>query len=264
MQLITMKKANQLFLIILLACTSSLRADENVPPPFKASFKIFWNGMEVAETHSSLVRLDNDNYIYRSETNSTGLASIFYKLHVVEESHWYLHEQKLKPLSYSYDRIKKKKERHKKTVFDWENNQAHYIGDGTKLSFELQAGMTDKLLYQINLMHDLTMGHTPTSYTVVDGAKIKTYKLIYLGEEIVDTPIGKFNTMKFSRQKAGNKDRITLWCAEDLHYLPIKIESMDDDDSSVTIATINQLTGLGLSDEIGLPDEVYLPIQDTE
>ena len=264
MQLITMKKANQLFLIILLACTSSLRADENVPPPFKASFKIFWNGMEVAETHSSLVRLDNDNYIYRSETNSTGLASIFYKLHVVEESHWYLHEQKLKPLSYSYDSIKKKKERHKKTVFDWENNQAHYIGDGTKLSFELQAGMTDKLLYQINLMHDLKMGHTPTSYTVVDGAKIKTYKLIYLGEEIVDTPIGKFNTMKFSRQKAGNKDRITLWCAEDLHYLPIKIESMDDDDGSVTIATINQLTGLGLSDEIGLPDEVYLPIQDTE
>jgi len=259
MQLITMKKANQLFLIILLACTSSLRADENVPPPFKASFKIFWNGMEVAETHSSLVRLDNDNYIYRSETNSTGLASIFYKLHVVEESHWYLHEQKLKPLSYSYDRIK-----NKKTVFDWENNQAHYIGDGTKLSFELQAGMTDKLLYQINLMHDLKMGHTPTSYTVVDGAKIKTYKLIYLGEEIVDTPIGKFNTMKFSRQKAGNKDRITLWCAEDLHYLPIKIESMDDDDGSVTIATINQLTGLGLSDEIGLPDEVYLPIQDTE
>ena len=263
MQLITMKKANQLFLIILLACTSPLRANENVPTPFTASFKIFWNGMEVAETHNSLVRLDDDNYIYRSETNSTGLASIFYKLHVVEESHWYLHEQQLKPLSYSYDRIKKKKERHKKTVFDWENNQAHYIGDGTKLSFELQAGMTDKLLYQINLMHDLKMGHIPTSYTVVDGAKIKTYKLIYLGEEIVDTPIGKFNTMKFSRQRPGKKQSINLWCAKDLHYLPIKVESIDED-GAITIATINQLTGLGLSDEIGLPDEVYLPIQDTE
>lgn len=258
-----MKKANQLFLIILLACTLPLRANENVPPPFTASFKIFWNSMEVAETHNSLVRLDDGNYIYRSETNSTGLASIFYKLHVVEESHWYLHEQKLKPLSYSYDRIKKKKERHKKTVFDWENNQAHYIGDGTKLSFELQAGMTDKLLYQINLMHDLKMGHIPTSYTVVDGAKIKTYKLIYLGEEIVDTPIGKFNTMKFSRQRPGKKQSINLWCAKDLHYLPIKVESIDED-GAITIATINQLTGLGLSDEIGLPDEVYLPIQDTE
>jgi hypothetical protein len=112
-------------------------------------------------------------------------------------------------------------------------------------------------------MHDLKMGHTPTSYTVVDGAKIKTYQLIYLGEEIVDTPIGKFNTMKFSRQRPGKKKTITLWCAEDLHYLPIKVESKDDD-GAITIATINQLTGLGLSDEIGLSDEDYLPVQDTE
>jgi hypothetical protein len=257
MQLITMKKTNQLFLIILLACTSPLRADESVPPPFEASFKIIRNGMEVAEMHSSLTRLDNNNYIYRSETNSIGLAAIFYKYHVVEESHSYLHEQKLKPLNYSYDRIKKKKEKHKKTVFDWKNNQAHYSGDGTSLSFELQADMTDKLLYQINLMHDLKIGHTPTSYTVVDGAKIKTYQLKYLGEEIVDTPIGKFNTMKFSRRRPGKKESITLWCAKDLHYLPIKVESIDDDDA-ITIATIKQLTGLGLS------DEDYLPVQDTE
>lgn len=219
--------------------------------------------MEVAEMHRSLSRLDNGEYIYRSETNSTGLASIFYKLHIVEESHWYQQDQQLKPLNYSYDRIKRKKETHKRNFFDWENNQVDYIGNGKKLSFELQAGMTDKLLYQINLMHDLKMGHTPTSYTVVDGAKIKTYKLIYLGEEIVDTPIGKFNTMKFSRRRPGKKQSINLWCAKDLHYLPIKVESIDED-GDITIATIYQLTGLGLSDETGLPDEVYLPIQDTE
>ena len=264
MQPITMKKTNQLLLIILLANASPLRADESVPPPFEASFKIVWNGMEVAEMHSSLSRLDNDDYIYRAETNSTGLASIFYKLHVQEESRWYLHEQQIKPLSYSYDRIKKKKEKHKKTVFDWNNRQAHYVGDGTESSFELQAGMTDKLLYQINLMHDLKMGHTPTSYTVVDGAKIKTYKLEYLGEEFVDTPIGKFNTMKFSRHKSGKKDRITLWCAIDLYYLPIRVEGIDDDDGSITIATINQLTGLGLSDEIGLSDELNLSTKGLE
>jgi len=112
-------------------------------------------------------------------------------------------------------------------------------------------------------MHDLKMGHIPTSYTVVDGAKIKTYQLNYLGDEIVDTPIGEFNTMKFSRRRPGKKEIITLWCAKDLYYLPIKVESIDDDDAT-TIATIKQLTGLGLSDETGLPDEDYLPVQNTE
>ena len=133
----------------------------------------------------------------------------------------------------------------------------HYVGDGTKSSFELQADMTDKLLYQINLMHDLKMGHIPTSYTVVDGAKIKTYNLNYLGEEFVETPIGRFDTMKFSRRRPGKKESITLWCAKDLHFLPIKIESIDDE-NAITIATINQLTGLGLS------NEGYLPVQGTE
>ncbi|TDJ17376.1 MAG: DUF3108 domain-containing protein, partial [Gammaproteobacteria bacterium] len=83
-----MKKPIQIFLIILLACASQLRAEENLPPPFEASYTIFKKGIEVAKMQRSLSRLDNGEYIYRSETNSTGLVSIFYKLHILEESHW--------------------------------------------------------------------------------------------------------------------------------------------------------------------------------
>ncbi len=241
--MISMKKTFQIFLIILLACTSPLRADESLPAPFEASFKIFREGVKIAETHRSLTQLNNNHYIYRSETNSTGLASIFYKLHILEESHWYQQGQQLKPLKYSYYRIKKKKENHKKTIFDWKNNRANYIGDGRKSTFELQAGMTDKLLYQINLMQALKMGKYPSSYTVVDGEKIKTYYFKHLGEEFVETPIGRFNTTKLVRQKPGEGESITLWCANELYYLPIKVESKGDD-GSITTAIINELTGL--------------------
>ncbi|GEM_PF-255848 len=254
MQMITMKKSNQIFLLILLVCASPLRAEDFLPPPFEASFMIFRKGIEVAEMHRSLSRLDNGEYIYRSETNSTGLASIFYKLHVEEESHWYLLGQQLKPLNYSYDRIKKKKETHKKTVFDWENNQANYIGNGKKLSFDLQAGMTDKLLYQINLMRDLGSGHRPTTYTVIDGAKIKTYDFDFLGEEFIETPIGGFDTVKLVRQKPGEIENTVLWCAKDLYYLPIKIESTDDD-GVITTVMIKQLAGLIQSEENNLSSE---------
>ena len=238
-----MKKTSQIFLIILLVCTSTLRAEETLPPPFEASFKIFKKGAEIAEMHRSLSRLDNGEFVYLSETNSTGLASIFYKLHILEKSHWHLQDQQLKPLNYSYDRIKKKKESHKNTVFDWKNNQANYIGNGKESSFALNAGMTDKLLYQINIMHDFKNGHRPTTYTVVDGAKIKTYNFDYLGEEFIETPIGGFDTVKLARRKPGEKGNTVLWCARDLHYLPIKVESTDDD-GSVTTAMISQLKGL--------------------
>jgi len=257
MQLITMKKPLQLFLIILLASTAQLRADENLPVPFEASYKIFKKGTEVAVMKRSLSQIDNGDFIYRSETKSTGLVSIFYKLHILEESHWHLQDQQLKPLVYSFIRIKKKKESNKKTVFDWKINQANFVDNGIKSSFDLEPGMTDKLLYQINIMRDLKMGRHPTTYTVVDGMKIKTYHFEHLGEELIDTPIGRFNTIKFARQKPGKKEKIILWCANELNYLPIRVDSIDDD-GSITTAMIDKLTGLNQ------PEENYLSPENSE
>ena len=242
MQLITMKKLIQIFLIIFLSYASQLHAKENLPPPFEASYTIFKKGTEVAKLHRSLSRLDNGEYIYRSETNSTGLVSIFYKLHILEESHWRLRDQRIEPIDYSYQRIKKKKESHKRTVFDWKNHQVNTFVNGKKSTLELIQGMTDKLLYQIDMMRDLEMGHYPVSYTIVDGVKIKTYSFEYLGEESLETPIGKLNTIKIIRQKPGKKGNLILWCAGKLHFLPVKVETTDDE-GSITRAMITTLSG---------------------
>lgn len=238
-----MKKTSQIFLIFLLTYASLLHAEEMLPKPFEASFKIFKKGIEVAEMHRSLSRKNNGEYRYRSEINSTGFAALFYKLHILEQSHWQLRNQRLEPLIYSYKRIKKKKDSHQEIIFDWKNNQAKSSRNREKSTLILKPGMTDKLLYQINIMRDLKIGTQPKSYTVVDGAKIKTYYFKYLGEELIRTPIGKFNTVKFLRQKPGDKEKIILWCANNLHFLPIKVEN-EDDDGSITTAIINQLTGL--------------------
>lgn len=247
MQLITMKKPSQIFLIIVLACASQLCAEENLPPPFEAFYTIFKKGAEVAKMHRSLSQLDNGEYIYRSETNSTGLVSIFYKLHILEESHWHLKNQKIQPLDYSYQRIKKKKKSHKETIFDWENHQVNSIVNGRKSTLELKPEMTDKLLYQLDIMHNLEIGHQPASYTVIDGTKIKTYNFEYLGEEFLETPIGRLNTVKIIRQKPGDKGNLTLWCAGELHFLPVMVETTDDE-GSLTTAMITKLVGITLPD----------------
>ncbi len=241
---ITMKKTIHIFLIFLLSNISYVVADESLPPPFAASYKIFRKNIEVAKLDISLSPSENGEFIYRAETNSTGLAAIFYKLHILEESRWQLHEDQLQPLNYNYERIKKKKTTHKRTLFDWKSQQAHFTGDGTSSHFELEHGMTDKLLYQINIMRDLSMGNKPTTYTVVDGEKIKTYHFEQIGEELIKTPMGEFNTIKLIRKKPDEKEYSILWCATALHYLPIKVENTDDDEN-VTVAIINTLSGLG-------------------
>ena len=122
------------------------------------------------------------------------------------------------------------------------------IVNGKKSTLELKPGMTDKLLYQLDIMHNLEMGRYPASYTVVDGTKIKTYNFEYLGEEFLETPIGRLNTVKIIRQKPGEKENLILWCAGELHFLPVKVETTDDE-GSITTAMITTLSGFNRPDD---------------
>ena len=76
----------------------------------------------------------------------------------------------------------------------------------------------DKLLYQLAIMHDLQNGRTPASYRIADGGGIKTYSFEKLGEEVVETPLGSFDTIKILRHKPGSSRKYVFWCAPDLEY----------------------------------------------
>ena len=64
------------------------------------------------------------------------------------------------------------------------------------------------------------------------------------GEEIINTPLGKLKTIKLTRHKPNSRRETTLWCALDLHYLPVKVENIEKDDK-ITVAIIQSLQGLG-------------------
>ena len=63
----------------------------------------------------------------------------------------------------------------------------------------------------------------------------------YIQDEIIETPIGNFNTMKFSLYKK-NKQETFLWCAYDLDFLPIKVITKENDGvlSKAIIKSINK------------------------
>ncbi len=231
------------FLIPLLCC-SSLLADDNLPPLFDASYKLYSKGMQIAVMKRALNKSANNNeYTYRSETQTVGLVAFFHKDHIIEQSQWRLDEHQLYPLKYSYQRTKGKKNRHLNIDFDWVNKQiVNKINDETLL-MPLEQHILDKLLYQYAVMRDLQNGDSPDTYIIADGRKLKTYNFELLGEEDMDTPIGTFKTLKILRTKPGSKQKLFLWCALDLQYLPVKIETIEKDGLKI-IAIINTLTGM--------------------
>ena len=57
----------------------------------------------------------------------------------------------------------------------------------------------------------------------MEKGKIKTLTFAKQGKEKIKTPAGTFNTVKIQVVRNSNKRNTTLWLAEELDYMPVKI-----------------------------------------
>ncbi|MBI4005385.1 MAG: DUF3108 domain-containing protein [Gammaproteobacteria bacterium] len=224
---------------------SIVLANDQQPLLFNASYKLYSSGIEIAVSQRTMSNSHDNKYVYRNVSHTTGIASLFYKDHIVEESQWKFANDQLYPLDYSYVRTRGKKDREVNIHFDWENNLIiNRVNDRTR-KMQLESGVLDKLLYQYAIMRDLQNGYFPGSYTIADGGKMKTYNFEQLGEETIYTPLGDLHTIKVLRYKPDDstQNKLIFWCAPGFQYLPVKIEQTEEDGQIIT-AVIESLSWL--------------------
>ena len=87
------------------------------------------------------------------------------------------------------------------------------------------------------------IGRATAKLFAEEGARVVvTGRRRKLGEEVVETPLGSFNTIKMLRHKPGSSRRSVFWCAPDLEFLQVKVEHTEKDGSK-TVAVIKSLQG---------------------
>jgi len=215
-------------------------AEDNIQAFFEVSYKLYRDNTKIAQMERRFYKKESNNYVFSSESKTTGLISLFRKDHIIETSVWNYSGQNIIPLHYSYKRTGGKK-RDVEINFNWNDQQIINRVNDSVWRMKTKAGILDKLLYQLVVMIDLKSGNIPERYIVADGGKIKEYFFEYIQDEIIETPIGNFNTMKLSLHKK-NKQETFLWCAYDLDFLPIKVITKENDGvlSKAIIKSINK------------------------
>ena len=245
-------------LAICLFITHPASAADDLPQAFEAAYTLHRKGIKIAKMKRSFSHLQNGKFLYRSETITAGLLSLFRKDRVIEQSTWYLDEQQIRPILYSYEHTGGKKERNVIIKFDWTAKRITNSINGDSWQMQTRPNIMDKLLYQFAIMQDIKAGKDPLVYTIADGGKIKTYNFEVLGEEVIHTKLGKLHTLKLERHKSNSKRKTTFWCARDLNYLPVRVEHIAKDGSKTT-AVINSLTGLTLEPVASVVDSLAFP-----
>ena len=216
-------------------------AEDSIPAFFEVNYKLYSNDTKIGRMERRFYKKEPNNYVFSSESKTTGLISLFRKDHIIETSIWNYSDSNIKPLYYSYKHTGGKKNRDVEINFNWNDQQIINRVNDSIWRMKTQTGILDKLLYQLVIMIDLKSGNIPEKYLIADGGKIKEYFFKYIQDEIIETPIGNFNTMKFARYKK-NKQETFLWCAYDLDFLPIKVITKEND-GRLSKAIVKSISG---------------------
>lgn len=200
------------------------QAAEVKVPPYQATYNLHAAGMRVAEAHVRL-RYEDDRLVYAYDSEARGMMAIFRNDHVVERTVMQqTGEGQFRSLEYSYDHTGGKRDDHDRASFDWEGGTVSGKFDGQPFTADLAAEASDRLAVQLILMTALEKGERFDVYPVVDKGQVKTYEFTYHGNEVLDTAVGKVDTIKVERRRGDSSRITTTWFAPSLNYLPVQVE----------------------------------------
>lgn len=213
------------FAAVLLLFAAPLFADPPLPPSFNAAYAVYKGPLQIGTARRSFAIQANGHFVYTSESRTSGLVALLVREVIREESVFTATDGELKPVQYRYRRDGMKK-RSVHQTFDWQGSQVKSEVDGTVHTLPLPKGAVDQNMYQLRIMVDLKRGLRTMDYAMVLNDKIKDIPIRQLGTETIDTPFGKFATVVIQRQE--KRSATTMWCAEALHFLPVRIDHNED------------------------------------
>ena len=209
-------------LLMGLLLLSAIAAAETPLVPHTAEYRIkisVLGGKLLTELKS-----DGDAYIATHIVKPTGMSRILANGSITESSSFLSAADGLRPDKYSSsDSLSRDKSR-VEIQFDWETGEARGTVNNEAVSFTMDAIAHDRISIQYELMHDLLNGEPSKQYTLFDVDRLKTINVRNIGRKTVKVRAGQFEAVGIQHQAENSKRVTTLWCVEDLGYLPVIIE----------------------------------------
>jgi len=170
------------------------------------------------------VDLTETGYIGESVIRATGLSRLIAGGSIREKSWFSEGKDRIQPDQYrSADTLSSDHQ----TVdldFDWNADEVSGLINGEDFHAVLPGEVHDRVSLQYGLMYDLLNGAETGEYLLQDAEELKTLTATNIGAKSVKVPFGKFEALGIQHQRVGSSRVTTLWCVEELGYLPVIIE----------------------------------------
>ena len=166
--------------------------------------------------------VSGNQYLLTSTTEASGLFSLFYSGRYILTSRGIITPDGLQPTSFWIQRGQST-DHTEYAEFNWEAKTLDFGKSNDRHSAAITSGAQDQLsvFYQLALTAPHSSG---LRFTLTTGRKFNQYTYQLVGEETLDTALGKMKTQRLTRvlDKIDSNESTDIWLAIDYHYLPVR------------------------------------------
>lgn len=213
-----------------LLCVGTTRA-QSIEAGDVAPFEIVYevgNHLINAGTAQLSLTQEGDIWTYSLKTKPRGILKLAGKGKIDETSTFQLTESDgslmIQPQTYMY-RQDDERRRAVDATFNWNDNNVTHVYRGKQNTETFDTPIIDRLSATLLMMNALRHDFVSAELLVFDTGRIKTVAFTNDGNEMLDTPLGKIDTIRVINKNAtGGSRETTTWFAPSLDYVPVKIE----------------------------------------
>ena len=249
-----MSRATTLVLLIAGLLGPSAATAAGLPDRLELNYQLHYGELLAGQTVKTLTRQADGTYQHRTHSLPAGMAKLLTSYEWFEEGTLRLTAGQVQALSFLKYR-EGGKPRRQSVHFDWQKKLVRY-GDGREEP--LPAGAHDEGSVVFDLMlNPPPLDKTARALSINNGKRFILYRYQALGLEMLDTPLGRLQTLKIKRlvePEAGcgeprRTDKpckpasdLTLWLAVQRGHVAVKIQ-MHEGDQGASL-TLQSMTGL--------------------
>jgi hypothetical protein len=208
---------------------------ETAPMRVEMTISVEARGFTVGEG-KDVFEHDGDVYRVVSEARTSGIVRAVKRIEEKRESRGEVTGQGIRPTSFRQERTGKSP---KNATFDWDAGKLT-LSEGDEREV---VALPPATLDQTSLPYAFVFVQPPRSgqfrVHVTDGRRLTSYDVRFVGQEKLDTKLGKLDTLRYRKVQTGDDKRgFEFWLSLQHHNLPVRIRIVEKDgtafDSNVT------------------------------
>lgn len=197
-------------------------AAESALVPFSARYQVKISVLR-GELAMSLTKVD-DHYIAKWTVEARGLTRLFVHGQIQEQADFTIVDGAVQPQHFESTDTLAGNDNTAVMDFDYDSMLASGTRNGDPFELPIEAAAFDRLSLQYALMLALLRNENPDTFLLFDDGKSKLLSISYQGPGTIAVPYGKLPVQGVQHRTQDSSRVTTLWCAESVNFLPIRIE----------------------------------------